>query len=69
MRFRDRGKQMLAFKKHRHQQRVIRGVRVAEIGVVVQEGVALRQIRMQAAHGLCLQMRAKHMDRRRLGGR
>ena len=42
-------------------------VRVAEIGVVVQESVTFRQIGVQVAHGGGLQVDAEDMDRQAFG--
>ena len=57
------GEHMLAVDKHRHQHREIGRMGVAEIGIIVQEGVALGEILMQISHRLGLQVRAENMHR------
>ena len=60
------GEEVLAIDEDRHQHRVIGRVGIAEIGVVVEERVALGEIVVQFGHGPCLQVRAEDMDRQTL---
>ena len=67
VRLHRRGEQVLAIDEHRHERRVIRRVRVAEIGIVVEEGIALLQVRMQLQHRLALKVDAEDVHRQALG--
>ena len=62
------GEQVLAVDEHRHQDRVVGAVSVAEIDVVVQKGVALGEIRVQIAHRLGQELRPEDVYRQSLGG-
>ena len=62
------GEDVLAVDEDRDQDRVVGGVGVAEHRVVVQEGVALAQVRVQLAHRARLQPGAEHVHLQALGG-
>ena len=62
------GEDVLAVDEDGHQDRVVGGVGVAENRVVVEEGVALPQVRMQLAHRAGLQSGAQHVHLQALGG-
>ena len=58
---------MAAVDEHRHQQRVVGGVRVAAQRIVVQERVARREVGVQLAHRARLQSGAEHVRLQPLG--
>ena len=60
------GEEVLAVDEDRHQHRVVGGMGVAEVGVVVQEGVAFGEIVVQLGHRARLQVRAEDVDRQSL---
>ena len=62
-----RREEMLALEEHRHQEAVIRRMRVAGVGVVVQEGVTLGEVGVVLGHGARLVVDAEDMDRQALG--
>ena len=62
------GEHVAAVDEHRHQDGVIGRVGVAEVGVVVEEGVALPQLRMKRAHGPRLQVAAEDVHGQALCG-
>nr|AIE91400.1 hypothetical protein [uncultured marine group II/III euryarchaeote AD1000_118_H06] len=64
-----RGKEMFALKKYRDEESVIGGVAIADIGIIIEKGIALAEIRMILCHGSGLQMHAKYMNRHRLSHR
>ncbi len=67
VRLRAGGEEVLAVDEDRHEDRVVGRVRVAEIGVVVQERVALLEPRMELRHRLGQELHADDVDRKPLG--
>ena len=61
------GEEVLPLVEHRHQDGVVGRVRVAEVGVVVQVGIALGIVGMQVLHRLGLDVGAPDVDGEALG--
>ena len=59
---------VLALEEHRNEDRVVGRVRVAEVRVVVEEGVALGEVGVELRHRLGEELRADHVHRQPLGG-
>ena len=62
------GEHVLTVQDHRHQQRVIGGVRVAQVRVVVKVGVAVGEVRVQLAQPAGLEPGAENVHLQPLGG-
>ena len=69
MRLHAHREEVLALVEHRHQDRVIGRVAVAAVGVVVEIGVALAELRVPLAHDGGLDVHAEDVDRHGLRGR
>ena len=54
--------------EHRHQDRVIGRMGIAEVRIVVEEGIAFPQVRMKGTHRTGLQMAPEHVHRQAFGG-
>ncbi len=65
---RDRGEEVLAADDDGDEDRVVGRVRVAEVGVVVEEGIAAREVVVQLRHRLGEVLRAHDVHRQALGG-
>jgi len=68
VRFHDAGEAVLTVEEHGDENRVVGGVRVAVVGVVVQERVPLDKIRVQIGHRLGEELHAGYVHRQTLGG-
>ena len=63
------GEEVLAAREHRHEDGVVGGVRVAGVGIVVEVGVAPRQVGVVAGQPWRLEPGAEHVDLEPLDGR